>query len=151
MMLSSGRCIYKHIHGVKSSSRGCWPIRDNLWHTRWRHCVRALIEWNQISSELQEGNEGRFSKSIKMEHKILFLKNKKTRQIGRLVFLLLFLYVVLQQLDVTDLSLLYSSVGGEIQSLAWDPTGERLAVLLKGCALTLSNQISFCWFILFLK
>lgn len=25
-----------------------------------------------------------------------------------------------------------TSVGGEIQSLAWDPTGERLAVLLKG-------------------
>lgn len=75
---------------------------------------------------------------------MLFLKNKKARQIGRLVFALLFLYVVLQQLDVTDLSLLYSSVGGEIQSLAWDPTGERLAVLLKGRALTLSDQISFC-------
>ncbi len=30
------------------------------------------------------------------------------------------------------LSNLSASVGGEIQSLAWDPTGERLAVLLKG-------------------
>lgn len=27
---------------------------------------------------------------------------------------------------------LSASVGGEIQSLAWDPTGERLAVILKG-------------------
>lgn len=27
---------------------------------------------------------------------------------------------------------IFTSVGGEIQSLAWDPTGERLAVLLKG-------------------
>lgn len=26
----------------------------------------------------------------------------------------------------------FASVGGEIQSLAWDPRGERLAVLLKG-------------------
>lgn len=27
---------------------------------------------------------------------------------------------------------LFASVGGEIQSLVWDPRGERLAVLLKG-------------------
>lgn len=38
--------------------------------------------------------------------------------------------------------LLYSSVGGEIQSLAWDPTGERLAVILKGLAFTLFNLIN---------
>ena len=32
------------------------------------------------------------------------------------------------------MSNLSASVGGEIQSLAWDPRGERLAVLLKGLA-----------------
>lgn len=29
-------------------------------------------------------------------------------------------------------NLMLIRVGGEVQSLAWDPTGERLAVLLKG-------------------
>lgn len=31
-----------------------------------------------------------------------------------------------------DWSLVLASVGGEVRSLAWDPRGERLAVLLKG-------------------
>lgn len=38
----------------------------------------------------------------------------------------------------SPLSHLSASVGGEIQSLAWDSTGERLAVLLKG--------LSHCFF-----
>uniref|UniRef100_A0A8B9L8C6 Aladin seven-bladed propeller domain-containing protein n=1 Tax=Astyanax mexicanus TaxID=7994 RepID=A0A8B9L8C6_ASTMX len=35
------------------------------------------------------------------------------------------------------------TVGGEVQSLAWDPTGERLAVLLKGTEFLKSSLIYF--------
>lgn len=51
------------------------------------------------------------------------------------------LCAVLLSLDMTDsfFFFFYFSVGGEIQSLAWDPTGERLAVLLKGLAFTPSD------------
>lgn len=47
---------------------------------------------------------------------------------------------------MTRLLLLCLSVGGEIQSLAWDPTGERLAVLLKGFPTFLSFQINVIHF-----
>lgn len=40
------------------------------------------------------------------------------------------------ELIMLDLS---ASVGGEIQSLSWDPRGERLAVLLKGL-----SHLFFC-------
>lgn len=41
----------------------------------------------------------------------------------------------LKSFRVTLVFHMSASVGGEIQSLAWDPTGERLAVLLKGLSL----------------
>lgn len=41
------------------------------------------------------------------------------------------------------MSNLFASVGGEIQSLAWDPRGERLAVLLKGITLFLFTLMDF--------
>lgn len=47
-------------------------------------------------------------------------------------------------------SYIFTSVGGEIQSLAWDPTGERLAVLLKGLShffFTRMNPISIAIFL----
>lgn len=61
----------------------------------------------------------------------IFQHNNERRE--EVVSLLDFrLCVTLKQPLLTDPSYLSASVGGEIQSLAWDPTGERLAVLLKG-------------------
>lgn len=47
-------------------------------------------------------------------------------------------------ISVTLCLVFFASVGGEIQSLAWDPRGERLAVLLKGITsllFTLRNPV----------
>lgn len=83
MMLSFSRRTYKRIKGSTSSSGGGWPIRDDLWHTRWRHHVRALIEslisLNTAAKKMDFRKQG-FQKGPERNSKGKHLMSKESRE-----------------------------------------------------------------------
>lgn len=52
-------------------------------------------------------------------------------------------FLLIVEKSTSDTCVVFDRVGGEVRSLAWDPRGERLAVLLKGFFVFLSIYTYF--------